>query len=55
MLEAIRTFWGKLRGQHGERSTIVEQGFVYRCTKCQLIFLTRTAGEDHKCQDQRVT
>jgi len=55
MIEAIRTFWGKLRGQHGERSTIVEQGFVYRCTKCQLIFLTRTAGEDHKCQDQRVT
>lgn len=55
MIEAIRTFWGKLRGQHGERSTIVEQGFVYRCTKCQLIFLTRTAGEDHKCQDQRVS
>jgi hypothetical protein len=55
MIEAIRTFWGKLRGQHGERSTIVEQGFVYRCTGCQLIFLTRTAGEDHKCQDQRVS
>ena len=52
MLEAIRTFWGKLRGQHGERSTIVEQGFVYRCTKCQLIFLTRTAGEQHECNER---
>lgn len=52
MIEAIRTFWGKLRGQHGERSTIVEQGFVYRCTKCQLIFLTRTAGEQHECRER---
>jgi len=53
MLEAIRTFFGKLRGERGERRTIVEQGLVYRCTKCQLIFLTRTAGEKHKCMEAR--
>jgi hypothetical protein len=41
MLEAVRTFFGKVRGSHGERKTIVEQGLVYRCTKCNLLFLTR--------------
>ena len=54
MLEAIRTFVGKLRGQHGERSTIVEQGFVWRCTRCNMIFLTRTTGEQHPCPDQKL-
>jgi hypothetical protein len=53
MLETIRTFFGKLRGERGDRKTIVEQGLVYRCTKCQLIFLTRTAGEKHKCMEAR--
>jgi hypothetical protein len=54
MLEAVRTFWGKLRGLRGERNTIVEQGLVWRCTSCHTIFLTRTAGEQHQCQDQKV-
>ena len=54
MIEAIRTFWGKVRGLRGERQTIVEQGRVYRCTKCQLIFLTESAGEQHQCQDQKL-
>jgi len=54
MIEAIRTFFGKLRGERGERRTIVEQGMVYRCTQCQLIFLTKAAGEQHQCQDQKV-
>jgi hypothetical protein len=54
MLEAIRTFWGKVRGLHGERKTIVEQGLVYRCTQCHLIFTTKSAGEQHKCQDQKL-
>ena len=54
MIEAIRTFFGKLRGSHGERRTIVEQGLIYRCAKCQLIFLTRTAGEqhEHECRER---
>ena len=54
MLEAIRTFFGRVRGLHGERSTVVEQGFVWRCTQCNLIFLTRTIAEKHPCQDQKV-
>jgi len=52
MIEAIRTFFGKLRGERGDRKTIVEQGLVYRCTKCQLIFLTRIAGENHECNER---
>ena len=51
MIEAIRTFWGKLRGLHGNRQTVIEQGTLYRCTKCQLIFLTKSAGEQHDCKE----
>lgn len=52
MLEAIRTFFGRVRGLHGERKTIVEQGLVYRCTKCNLLFLTKSAGEQHDCRER---
>jgi hypothetical protein len=52
MLEAIRTFFGKMRGERGERKTIVNQGLVYRCTKCNLLFLTKTAGEQHDCRER---
>ena len=52
MLEAIRTFFGKLRGERGDRKTVIEQGLVYRCTKCQLIFITKTAGENHECRER---
>jgi hypothetical protein len=51
MIEAIRTFFGKLRGERGERRTVIEQGTLYRCTKCQLIFVTKTAGEQHDCKE----
>ena len=46
MLEAIRTFFGKLRKRG---NVVVEQGTLYRCTKCHLIFTTKTAGEQHHC------
>jgi hypothetical protein len=52
MIEAIRTFFGKVRGERGERKTIVNQGLVYRCTKCNLLFLTKTAGEQHDCRER---
>ena len=47
MLEAIRTFFGRVRGLHGDRQTIVEQGQLWRCTKCNLLFITKSSGEDH--------
>lgn len=54
MLKAIRTFFGRLRGPKGNRQTIVEQGTLWRCTQCHLIFLTQKAGEDHECRNKSV-
>ena len=52
MIEAIRTFWGKVRGLRGERRTVVEQGTLWRCTKCNTIFITKSAGEQHECSER---
>jgi DNA-directed RNA polymerase subunit RPC12/RpoP len=30
----------------------VEEGMLYRCTKCHLIFTTRLAGEQHDCRER---
>jgi hypothetical protein len=49
MLEMIRTFWGKIRGRG---KVIVEEGTLYRCTKCHLIFTTKSAGEQHDCRER---
>ena len=46
MLETLKKIFKK------QRDEIVEQGFVWRCTKCNLIFLTRTAGEQHDCRER---
>jgi hypothetical protein len=51
MLEAIRTFFGKVRGSHGERKTVVQEGLVWRCSNCYLIFTTKLAGEQHDCKE----
>jgi len=47
MIEQIKTFFGKLRGLHGQRKVIVEQGLIWRCTKCHHIFLTKEEGAKH--------
>jgi len=47
MIEVIKTFFGKLRGIYGERRVVVEQGLLWKCTKCGLIFLNRKEGEKH--------
>ena len=52
MLEAIRTFFGRVRGLHGSRKTIVEQGTLWRCTKCNTIFISKSAGEQHECSER---
>ena len=49
MLEIIRTFFGKQR-ERGR--VIVQEGELYRCTKCGLIFLNRVAGEKHECLER---
>jgi len=52
MIEAIKTFFGKLRGQHGAKRTVVEEGQLYRCTKCHLIFTTKSAANEHPCVEK---
>lgn len=52
MLEAIRTFFGRVRGQHPEKETVVVEGRMWRCTKCKLIFITKSAGEKHECSER---
>ena len=51
MLERVRTFFGRLRGMHGDRKAIVNQTTVWRCIKCHMIFLTKSAGEQHDCKE----
>lgn len=55
MLETIRTFFGKVRGLRGERKTIVEQTMMWRCTKCHLVFVTKSAGEQHDCKEIKIS
>ena len=52
MLEKIRTFFGRVRGQHREKETVVVEGQMWRCTKCYLIFLTEKEGEKHECSER---
>jgi heterodisulfide reductase subunit C len=54
MLEAIRTFFGKLRGYRGDRETIIQQTMMWRCTECFLVFPTKEAGDKHKCPEQKL-
>jgi len=51
MIEAIRTFFGRLRGLHGNRKTIVVEGRIWRCTKCNTIFISKSA-EQHECSER---
>jgi len=51
MVEVIKTFFGKLRGIYGERKVIVEQGLLWKCTKCGLIFLNKREGEKHDSEN----
>jgi len=50
MLEKIKTFLGKVRVRHADKTTIVEVGAAWYCTECRLVFITRAAGKSHSCE-----
>lgn len=50
MLERIRTFFGNTKGTHQNKTTIVSQGSVWYCTECRLVFVTKSAGDQHSCE-----
>jgi hypothetical protein len=54
MLEVIKTFFGRVRGLHQDKQTVVVEGELWRCTECKMIFLSKQAWEQHKCPDQKV-
>ena len=46
MLERIRTFFGRTKN----KATIVAQGSAWYCTECRLVFVTKSAGNNHSCE-----
>ena len=50
MLERIRTFFGREKGTHPNKTTVVAQGSAWYCTECRLVFLTRRAGDKPNCE-----
>ena len=50
MLERIRTFFGRTKGIHQDKETIVSQGSAWYCTECRLVFITKAAGAQHSCE-----
>ena len=50
MLERIRTFFGRTKGTHQDKQTIVAQGSAWYCTECKLVFITKAAGDQHSCE-----
>ena len=50
MLERIRTFFGRTKGIHQDKETIVSQGSAWFCTECKLVFITKAAGDQHSCE-----
>jgi len=50
MIERIRTFFGRVYGQHTYKKTIVAKGTAWYCTECKLVFVTKLAGDQHSCE-----
>jgi hypothetical protein len=48
MLERIRTLFGRMKN----KTTIVVVGSVWTCTKCRLVFLTKSEGDKHDCKER---
>jgi hypothetical protein len=52
--DAIKKLFGRIVGRHENKNTVVVEGSLWKCTKCKLIFIAKSAGEQHPCQDQKV-
>ena len=50
MLERIRTFFGRTKGIHQDKTTVVAQGTAWYCDECKLVFMTKQAGAQHSCE-----
>lgn len=48
MFEKIRSFFGCANKK------VMEQGKVWHCSKCKLIFLSESASKKHYCVEQEI-
>jgi ribosomal protein S27E len=47
MLESIRTFFGRTKGLHQDKQTVIVEARAWRCTKCGKVFLNQEEGKAH--------
>jgi len=48
VLEKIKTFFGRVRGQHSNKETIIVESCAWRCLICGQIFLDEAIAKEHK-------
>jgi hypothetical protein len=49
MIQQIRTFYGRTKGLHGDKKTIVTQGVAWLCVNCGKVFTNKRLSEIHNC------
>jgi hypothetical protein len=49
MIQQIRTFFGKQRGESGKRRTEVKMGIAWICLGCGKVFTNKSLADLHKC------
>ena len=52
MIEEIKTYNPKLRGEVRNRRLEVVIGFIYKCTDCGTIWSTKDDAKDHACKEK---
>jgi len=50
MIDKIRTLFGRIRGGHGSKQTIMTEACAWRCRKCSTIFLDEEEAKQHSCK-----
>jgi hypothetical protein len=48
IIEMIRTFFGRVRGLHGNKETIIVESVAWRCRICGEVFLDESLANEHK-------
>jgi hypothetical protein len=50
MIRKIRTFYGRQKGQHGNKKTTVDMGVAWLCEKCGEVILYEHLTPKHFCK-----
>jgi len=52
MIQQIRTFFGRQRGESGKRRTEVRMGVAWICLSCGKVFTNKALADIHKCKEE---